>query len=100
MRIGGGINQIAVLAEKGDRRAIADMESLNIEVDNLTWEGFKDLSLSRSYGMSGPLPITLSEIFAWFEICEIKNISQRIRLMKRFRYMDAHWLEYVIKYGT
>ena len=32
------------------------------------WIKFNELSSTRSYGMSGPLPITYSEIKAWAEV--------------------------------
>ena len=55
------------LARQGDIEAIIRLENqppLSVHVEHL-WTIYLSLSRSRSYSMSGPLPISFSDIRAW-----------------------------------
>lgn len=55
------------------------------------WEWFGDLNNTRSEGFNGALPITYSEIKAYFELQKIEPQDWEINTIKRFdiAYLNA-----------
>ena len=87
------------LAERGDVRAKAEIETLDVTVDELTWEGYRILSATRTYNANGPNPISLSEIQAWLTFAGIIDSLQKFRLMNRFIELDGEWINWINKNG-
>ena len=65
----------------------------------MDYEAFIILSTSRSIGMTeGPIP--LSEIYAYMQIFEIVDYEQRKLFLKRIRFLDKVYLDFINESNT
>ena len=61
-------------------------------------EIFEDLSSSRSFSMSGPLPVPVSEIKSYCEMFEIDGVSLRSRVLRQVQNLDRAYLTILQKH--
>jgi len=61
------------------------------EAGRLLWQWFGDLHETRTYGMSGPNPISYMEMDAWCRIYGVRPTPENVRIL---RAMDAAWLKW------
>lgn len=60
-------------------------------------EIFEELSSSRNFSMSGPMPIPVSEIKSYCEMFEIDGVSLRGRVLRQVQGMDRTYLGIISK---
>ena len=56
---------------------------------------FNTLGRTRQFGMSAPQPITLSEMYAYFQIHEITDCETRNRYVRVLQDMDEVYLGFM-----
>lgn len=56
------------------------------------WEAFGELNYRRGVSMSGPVPITLSDIEAYVRFRGIYSAQERDRLLTYLRVLDQEWM--------
>ena len=54
------------------------------------WEAFTDLHKGRSYGMSGPNPLTYEGILAWCNLSGVRLSWSEVEIVKM---LDAEWIK-------
>lgn len=63
--------------------------------DHRYMAAFNTLGRSRQYGMSAPQPLTLAEMYAYFQINEIDEPPVRARYVKVLQDMDEVYLSHM-----
>jgi len=82
-------------ADGNQVEALETKPTLYLDLIN-DYRAFIVLSASRSISMAeGPIP--LSEIYAYMQIFEINKYDQRKLFLKRIRFMDKIYLDFVHK---
>lgn len=71
--------------------ALAGRDVALPEAGCLIWSWFVELSASRTYGMSGPNPLSWSEIEAWARLRRWPLSDSHITIL---RALDRAWLEH------
>lgn len=56
------------------------------------WEGFSELNYRRGVSMSGPVPITMTDIEAYARFRGINSIPERDRFLNYLRILDQEWM--------
>lgn len=59
---------------------------------NWVWEAFGELNYRRGVSMSGPVPITMSDIEAYSRFRGIHSLHERDRLLNYLRVLDQEWM--------
>lgn len=62
-----------------------------------SWDAFWLLSGGRGSGMQGPLPVALSEILSYLHLIGEDRSSERLKLLRIIRNMDAAFLSHIAK---
>jgi len=57
-------------------------------------EAFWTLSRGRGQGLSGPLPIAVSEVLAYLTMIEEYSVSERLRILRLIQSLDGAYLDY------
>lgn len=74
-------------------KAISSQPKLSVYQQTL-YDAFLELSASRAYSMSGPLPISLPvfQSYCWLHQVDAEEAEELWSLMRR---LDAHWRDRV-----
>jgi hypothetical protein len=56
------------------------------------WEGFSELNYRRGVSMSGPVPITMTDIEAYCRYRQIYTPVERDRFLLYLRALDQDWM--------
>lgn len=56
------------------------------------WEAFSELNYRRGVSMSGPIPISMSDIEAYARFRGINSLAERDRLLNYLRILDQEWM--------
>lgn len=86
---------MGLLIKRRDRgEAVAALENVPVLHEDLVliWNGFFELSRSRSYGYGMPNPVTLADMEAWLNLNEVYDVSERKEAVRLFQAMDSKWL--------
>ena len=94
LEFGSKLKWLLELAESGQHVKALETKPVLYADLIMDYEAFIILNASRSIGMSeGSIP--LSEIYAYMQIFEIDDYSQRKLFLKRIRFLDRVYLEFV-----
>lgn len=67
------------------------------ELGDELYGGFNALSSSRSYGMGGPLAVTIEAIYAYCQMFEISDLDDRVAFLHAVQRLDSVYLAEVAK---
>jgi hypothetical protein len=56
------------------------------------WEGFMVLSVSRQIGMSGPQPITMSDVLAYCDFEQVRHPDDREEFLHHIQKLDQLYM--------
>ncbi len=59
------------------------------------YNAYQEISGSRNFSMSGPLPIPVSEILAYCTLYKIHNVEKIEMLKRRITFLDGVYLTHV-----
>ncbi len=94
---GGKLEFLKKLAEQGQR-----VEALENQPRLKPWlaeyyRAFNALSSSRQVGMGGVGPIPMSEMAAYFEVFEVRDLEERDTYITMIQALDSVYLKHVNK---
>jgi hypothetical protein len=65
------------------------------ELGGEIYQAFNTLSSSRSYGMSGPLPISITDMASYCQLFEVVSLDERAAFIRQIQRLDHKYLEIV-----